>query len=131
MDRKSVFARVADSLRPGGTFCVQDVFLENSAYKPEFDMYWKTDVATVDEYVADAADAGLEVDAQVDLTDSTTDFWLHSTAWTEARLRLVGQGHPDHHHLRQSLRYHAIFHRAWQQSAFSVRLLRLRKPGRP
>jgi tocopherol O-methyltransferase len=129
MDRRAVFEVVARDLRPGGVFCVQDVFLRGVEHKAAFDQYWRTDIGTVKSYMDLAAQFGMELDSRRDLSERTTDFWLHSMAWTEARLAESDAGDPEHLRLLHSLREHARFYRAWRQGVFGIELLRFMRRG--
>ncbi|GAU70369.1 methyltransferase [Streptomyces sp. NBRC 110611] len=133
MPRRLVFGRLAELVRPGGWLCVQDVFLRRPRWQPAFDAYWKTSIGTKDEYVAAARDAGFVLDRDEDVSRWTSEFWVQSMAWAEARIvQLEAQWERDaqlHHRLVESLRWHAGFHRAWRDHAIEVRLLRFQRRG--
>ncbi|MEU1280072.1 class I SAM-dependent methyltransferase [Streptomyces sp. NPDC005805] len=127
MDRAAVFRRVAAALRPGASFCVQDVFLRDPAWKKTFDRYWATDIGTAEEYRRNAGAAGLTMDRNERVTERTSDFWVHSIAWIEAKLAATAPNTTEQARLLESLRRHALFYRAWREGAFDIRFLRFTK----
>ncbi|MFI6098026.1 SAM-dependent methyltransferase [Lentzea sp. NPDC051213] len=118
MRRDEVFARLGAVVRTGGALCVQDVFLNDPQWREPFDAYWKTAIGTVEEYVTHALAAGFALVTDEDVTDDTTEFWRQSADWAEAT---------DGERLRDSIHWHRNFHRAWQERAIHVRLLRFEK----
>jgi tocopherol O-methyltransferase len=129
MPREAVFSALAQAVRPGGSLCIQDVFLNHPAWRTDFDAYWKTTIGTVDEYTRAAARAGFTLDRNEDVTETTAPFWLQSMAWAEHRIAACSPDDAEHRRLAESVRWHGNFYRAWRDNAIHVKFLRFRRNG--
>ncbi|MFJ9419068.1 SAM-dependent methyltransferase [Streptomyces sp. NPDC101227] len=127
MPREDVISRLGGIVRPGGWLCIQDVFLQRPEWGTAFDAYWKTSIGTANEYVDAARRAGFALDRNEDVTAETTEFWVQSMAWAEARIMTLPPDAAERERLAQSVRWHANFFRAWLDGGIQVRILRFRK----
>lgn len=123
---KKWFARLAHLLRPGGVVCVEEPLVGKEEWATLFDHYWRTKIASVDEYVDAAAPAGFVLEKNVDLTDETTEFWSHSQAWVKMNIEHCDLDEKERTRLLNSLAWHALFHQAWSERGIEIRLLRFR-----
>lgn len=122
-----LFQRVAAVLVPGGVFGVEDVFLARSAWRLPFDVYWKTTVGTVPQYQHAAAQAGLALEHDLDVTADTSEFWRSSIAWARAKMAAPTISMADKTRLAYSIGWHRFFLQGWREGAYRVRILRFRK----
>ncbi|RCG20120.1 methyltransferase domain-containing protein [Sphaerisporangium album] len=127
--RAETFQRVGAALRPGGVFAVEDVFLADPAWREPFDEYWRTRIGTVTEYERAAGRAGLVMDRNVNVTAPTTEFWVQSMAWAQARLSERAVPAEEEQRLVRSIRGHLRFFLGWRDNAYHARILRFRKMG--
>lgn len=127
--RAQLFQRIAAALAPGGVFGIEDIFLARPGWRTLFDAYWKTRIGTLPEYQQAAEKAGLILEQNVDVTASTSTFWLHSVAWARARLAESATPEAEQDRLTRSIRWHSRFLRGWRDGAYQARILRFRKPG--
>lgn len=122
-----LFRRVAAMLVPGGVFGIEDVFLARSAWRLPFDAYWKTTVGTVPQYEEAAAQAGLALEHNLDVTADTSEFWRSSIAWARARMAGSTISMADKARLAYSISWHRFFLQGWREGAYRVHILRFRK----
>jgi tocopherol O-methyltransferase len=125
--RLRLFRRVAGVLDPGGVFGIEDIFLAQPAWRTIFDAYWKTSIGTVPQYEEAAAQAGLVLEQDQNVTAATSVFWRYSVAWARAKLAESAVGEPERERLTRSIRWHAQFDLGWRVGAYEVRILRFRK----
>ncbi len=125
-DRPQWFTRLSSLLRPGGYVCVEDTFLGKPEWAAPFDRYWRTRVAPVSEYIEAAEAAGFTLDRNEDITDETSDFWIHSQAWSRAAMSQQALIESEINRMPISINWHAKFYRAWKEHGIEVRLLRFR-----
>lgn len=125
--REQLFQRIAASLKPGGVFGIEDIFLAQEDWRAPFDYYWKTRIGTVREYEKAAAGAGMVLEQDADITEATSAFWLFSMSWAQARLAEPADG-ADQVKLARSIRWHRRFFRGWNDGAYEAHILRFRKP---
>ncbi|MET8976713.1 methyltransferase domain-containing protein [Streptomyces sp. NPDC004539] len=85
-DRPRWFERLSHLIRPGGSVCVEEVFLTRPRGADVWAEYFYTKPATVGDYAEAAEAAGFELVDDVDATPETAPFWDESTAWTKAVL---------------------------------------------
>lgn len=129
MPRPQLFQRVAAVLEPGAVFGIEDIFLTRPGWGAFFDTYWKTSIGTVAHYQHAAAQAGLVLERDLDITDGTAMFWRYSIAWARAKLAVPGIGTAEQERLMRSISWHRQFLRGWLEGAYRVRILRFRKRG--
>jgi tocopherol O-methyltransferase len=129
MPRPQLFQRVAAVLEPGGLFGIEDIFLARPAWRAMFDAYWKTSIGTIQQYQEAAAQAGLALEQDLDVTAGTSTFWRYSLAWAQARLADDAVSIAEKERLIRSVRWHSHFLRGWREGAFRARILRFRKRG--
>jgi tocopherol O-methyltransferase len=127
MPRPLLFQRVAAVLMSGGVFGVEDVFLAKSAWRAAFDTYWKTTIGTVPQYQQAAAQAGLALEQDLDVTADTSEFWRFSIAWARAKMAEPTVSTADKTRLACSISWHRLFLRGWREGGYRVRILRFRK----
>jgi cyclopropane fatty-acyl-phospholipid synthase-like methyltransferase len=90
LPRQEWFRRLKTLLRPGGRVFISDCFLgyrENRAYEDTFNAYWHARIGTVDEYVAAANEAGLELGGVEDLSSRVADFFSITRALIDIESR--------------------------------------------
>lgn len=75
LPRPEWFRRVRALLKPRGVVAVADIFLGRPELAAPFDRYWRTRVGTVDEYLAAADAAGLELEVRDDVSARVVGFW--------------------------------------------------------
>jgi tocopherol O-methyltransferase len=134
LPRDRWFRQLAGLVRVGGVVCIEDTFLGHASAKEDFDRYWKTNVGPVREYVEAAKAAGFELEKNVDVTESTSAFWLWSIAWSQCALGEADvKGDMDgseRRRLRRSIQWQRNFYCAWQMRDIEVRFLKFRFHGR-
>ncbi len=122
-----LFKRVAAMLVPDGVFGVEDVFLARPAWRLPFDAYWKSTIGTVPHYQQAAAQAGLALEQDLDVTADTSEFWRFSIAWARAKMAEPDTSMADKTRLAYSISWHRFFLQGWREGAYRVRVLRFRK----
>jgi tocopherol O-methyltransferase len=85
-NRPQWFERLARVLRPGGSVCIEEVFITRPHGADVWAEYFYTKPATVLDYVEAAKAAGFKLVDDVDATAETAPFWDESAAWTKAVL---------------------------------------------
>ncbi len=85
-DRPRWFERLSHVIRPGGSVCVEEVFLTRPRGADVWAEYFYCKPATVRDYAEAARAAGFELVDEVDATAETAPFWEESAAWTKAVL---------------------------------------------
>ncbi|KUN92516.1 methyltransferase [Streptomyces caeruleatus] len=85
-NRPQWFERLARVIRPGGSVCIEEVFITRPHGADVWSEYFYTKPATVRDYAEAARAAGFELVDDVDATSETAPFWEESTAWTKAVL---------------------------------------------
>lgn len=133
MDRVRLFQVMAQALRPGGWFGVQEHFLRRPEWTRFIDGYYRTRLGTLTEYItaAEAAGFGLEQDEEV--TDRVAEFWLQSMAWSTLELeraREAGAGPVPEERLTESALTHGKFYRLWRDRGIETRILLFRLKAR-
>ncbi len=129
MRRPQLFQRVAAVLEPGGVFGIEDIFLARPAWRALFDAYWTTSIGTAPQYLEAAAQVGLILEQELDVTEATSVFWRYSMAWARARLAEPSLSAPERVRLVRSIGWHHQFLLGWREGAYLVRILRFRKRG--
>ncbi|KND28706.1 methyltransferase [Streptomyces acidiscabies] len=85
-DRPRWFDRLSNIIRPGGSVCIEEVFITRPHGADVWAEYFYTKPTTVRAYAEAAEAAGFELVDDVDATPETAPFWDESTAWTKAVL---------------------------------------------
>jgi tocopherol O-methyltransferase len=129
MPRSEMFQRVADVLEPNGVFGIEDIFVTRPQWCKPFDDYWKTHIGTVPEYRHAAEQAGLTMECDLDVTESSVGFWVTSMAWARAKLDNPTISPNDETRLLSSIKGHSLFLQGWLNRAYEAHILRFRKPG--
>jgi tocopherol O-methyltransferase len=127
MPRPQLFQRMAALLVPGGVFGIEDAFVAEPAWQATFDGYWKTMIGTVPQYQQAAAQAGLVLEQDLDVTAETSEFWRFSIAWARAKLADPATTAADRTRLADSIGWHSLFLRGWCEGAYQMHILRFRK----
>jgi tocopherol O-methyltransferase len=127
MPRPLLFQRVAAMLMPGGVFGVAEALLAKPTWRAAFDDYWKTTIGTLPEYQQAAAQAGLTLEQDLDVTVETSEFWRFSIAWARAKMAEPTISAADRTRLARSIGWHRIFLQGWREGAYQHRILRFRK----
>lgn len=133
MDRQQLFSVMAQALRPGGWFGIQEHFLCRPEWGRFIDSYYRTRLGTLTEYLTAAGAAGFVLERDEDLTDRVTEFWVQSMAWSAMELdkALAGGAAPiRRERLMDSAITHGKFFRIWREHAVETRLLLFRLPAR-
>ncbi|MFE6843501.1 SAM-dependent methyltransferase [Streptomyces sp. NPDC057686] len=133
MDRERLFRVVAESLKPGGWFGIQEHFICRPEWTDFIDGYYKTRLGTLTEYLTAAEAAGFELEQDEDVTDRVAEFWVQSMAWNTAELDRAEQSGPRSawscERLRESTITHGKLFRIWRDHALETRLLLFRLGG--
>jgi tocopherol O-methyltransferase len=127
MSRPLLFQRVAAMLMPGGVFGVVEAFLAKPTWRAAFDDYWKTMIGTLPDYQQAAAQAGLALEQDLDVTAETSEFWRFSIAWARAKMAEPTISAAERTRLARSISWHRLFLRGWCEGAYQHRILRFRK----
>lgn len=125
--RSPLFRRVAAMLVPGGVFGVDEAFLAKPTWRAAFDDYWKATIGTFPDYQRAAAQAGLVLEQDLDITAETSEFWRFSIAWARAKMTEPTISAADRTRLARSISWHRLFLRGWREGAYQHRILRFRK----
>jgi cyclopropane fatty-acyl-phospholipid synthase-like methyltransferase len=129
MNRERLFSVMAQVLRPGGWFGIEEHFLRRMEWAGFIDRYYKTRLGTLAEYITAAKAAGFAVERDDDVTDRVTEFWVQSMAWSVMELdKAVCEGAVpiSRERLMDSAVAHGRFFRAWREHAVETRLLLFR-----
>ncbi|MFD5543635.1 SAM-dependent methyltransferase, partial [Streptomyces sp. NPDC127079] len=81
-DRARWFERLARALRPGGSVCIEEVFITRPHGADVWAEYFYTKPATVRDYAESSHAAGFDFLYVVDATSETAPFWEESTPWS-------------------------------------------------
>jgi len=92
--RNEWFRRLGSLLRPGGRVFIIDCFLGRPEYEEAFNLYWRTRIGTIDEYMAAAREAGLRSEVFDDISHRTEHFWTTTQALTKAEAQKGGSATP-------------------------------------
>lgn len=109
--RKQWFVRTASLLRPGGRLFIVDCFLVRPDYAEPFDRYWHTRIGTIDEYLAAAQEAGLQLGMLEDISHRTVHFWTTTQALIQVEARDQELSAAELERYNASLRAHALIGR--------------------
>lgn len=119
------FERLARVLRPGGSVCIEEVFITRPHGADVWAEYFYTKPATVLDYAEAARSAGFELVDDVDATSETLPFWEESAAWTKAVLDNDGSlSAVDRRQLRISLMANQALGTEWQAGGLRLGFLR-------
>ncbi|MFI1972401.1 methyltransferase [Streptomyces cinnamoneus] len=133
MDRERLFNVVANALKPGGWFGLQEHFLCRPEWTSFIDGYYKTRLGTLAEYITAAHRFGFTLEQDEDVTDRVAEFWVQSMAWTTAELDRVeraGAASPiSAERLLESALTHSKLFRVWRDHAVETRMLLFRLKG--
>lgn len=133
MDRERLFQVVAQALKPGGWFGLQEHFICRPEWSEFIDGYYRTRLGTLTEYITAAEAAGFELEQDEDVTDRVAEFWVQSMAWNTAELdRVEDTGAPSawsRERLQESTITHSRLFRIWRDHAMETRLLLFRLGG--
>jgi tocopherol O-methyltransferase len=80
LPRRAWFERAEELLRPGGCVFIIDCFLQRPSYAEFFNEHWRTRIGALDEYCEAARSSGLGLNAVVDVTERTVNFWTTTLA---------------------------------------------------
>lgn len=124
-DRPRWFERLARVLRPGGSVCIEEVFITRPHGADVWAEYFYTKPATVLDYVEAAEAAGFELVDDVDATSETSPFWDESAAWTKAVLDSDSSlSAVDRRQLRISLMANQTLGKEWRAGGLRLGFLR-------
>ncbi|MEU5313834.1 methyltransferase domain-containing protein [Streptomyces sp. NPDC021562] len=124
-DRPRWFERLARALRPGGSVCIEEVFITRPHGADVWAEYFYTKPATVRDYAEAAQAAGFELVDDVDATSETAPFWEESTAWTKAVLETdSGLSAVERRQLRISLMANQALGAEWRAGGLRLGFLR-------
>ncbi|MDX2939752.1 SAM-dependent methyltransferase [Streptomyces ipomoeae] len=119
------FERLARVLRPGGSVCIEEVFITRPHGADVWAEYFYTKPATVLDYAEAAKSAGFELVDEVDATSETLPFWEESAAWTKAVLDSDSSlSAVDRRQLRISLMANQALGAEWQAGGLRLGFLR-------
>jgi tocopherol O-methyltransferase len=103
LHRGKWFRRLASLLRPGGRVFIMDCFLGRIEYERPFNRHWLTRIGTIDEYLAAAGEAGLQVGPVEDISHLTQHFWTTTLALIQVETQ-DGEVGPDRAAQREASR---------------------------
>ncbi|WP_370062916.1 cyclopropane-fatty-acyl-phospholipid synthase family protein [Streptacidiphilus sp. MAP5-3] len=129
MDRARLFRVMAQALRPGGWFGVQEHFVRRPEWTGFIDGYYHTRLGTLTEYITAAREAGFELEQDEEVTDRVAEFWLQSMAWSTLeldRVRGSSGGPVAEERLTESALTHGTFYRLWRDRGIETRILQFR-----
>ncbi|WP_280718372.1 methyltransferase domain-containing protein [Kitasatospora sp. MAP5-34] len=130
MDREVLFENMAQAIRPGGWFGIQEHFVRRPEWTSFIDGYYKTRLGTLTEYISAARKAGFVLEDDEDITDRVTEFWVQSMAWTALeldRIEQAGESSPiARERLAESALTHGRFFRVWRDRSIETRILLFR-----
>jgi tocopherol O-methyltransferase len=106
--RRPWFRRLERLLRPEGHVFIFDCFLGRSEYEEPFNRHWCSQIGTLEEYVAAAADAHFGVETIKDVSLRTVPFWTRTLALLRLEAQDVGLSAPQRRKLEGSLLTHAL-----------------------
>lgn len=127
LPRKKWFRRLATLLRPGGRVFIMDCFLGRPQYQEQFNRYWRTRIGTVDEYLAAAAQAGLEAESVEDISHRTRHFWTTTLALIRAEVKDVQLSATEAIGYDPSLRAHSLVRQGLSDKGLRYALISFRK----
>ncbi|WP_308343320.1 methyltransferase domain-containing protein [Streptomyces sp. MK37H] len=124
-NRPQWFERLSHVLRPGGSVCIEEVFITRPHGADVWAEYFYTKPATVRDYTEAAQAAGFELVDDVDATSETLPFWEESAAWTKAVLDSDSSLSPvDRRNLRISLLANQALGAEWGAGGLRLGFLR-------
>jgi tocopherol O-methyltransferase len=129
LDRARLFRVMAQALRPGGWFGVEEHFVRRPEWTEFIDGYYRTRLGTLTEYITAAREAGFELEQDEEVTDRVAEFWLQSMAWSTLELERVrgsGAGPVAEERLAESALTHGTFYRLWRDRGIETRILLFR-----
>jgi tocopherol O-methyltransferase len=129
MDRTRLFRTMAQALRPGGWFGVQEHFVRRPEWTDFIDRYYRTRLGTLTEYITAAQEAGFDLEQDEEVTDRVAEFWLQSMAWSTLELdRVRGSAAAPvaEERLTESALTHGTFYRLWRDRGIETRILLFR-----
>ena len=119
------FERLARVLRPGGSVCIEEVFIARPHGADVWAEYFYTKPTTVLDYAEAAQSAGFELVDEIDATSETLPFWEESAAWTKAVLDSDSSlSAVDRRQLRISLMANQALGVEWQAGGLRLSFLR-------
>jgi cyclopropane fatty-acyl-phospholipid synthase-like methyltransferase len=125
LPRGEWFRRVRALLRPRGVVAIADVFLGRPEGASTFDRYWRTRIGTVNEYLAAADAAGLELEVRDDVSARVVGFWsLTLELQTHERMAARARGGTVQN---ESSREHLRLQQALMDGGLEYALLVLRR----
>lgn len=125
LPRVEWFRRVRALLRPRGVVAIADVFAGRPEVALPFDRYWRTRIGTVNEYLAAADAAGLELEVRDDVSARVVGFWS-LTLELQAHERMAARG-PGGLVRGESVREHLRLQQALMDGGLEYALLVLRR----
>ncbi len=130
-DRPQWFKHLARVLRPGGSVCIEEVFITRPHGADVWSEYFYTKPASVLEYAEAARSAGFELVDEVDATSETFPFWEESAAWTKATLDNGSSlSAVDRRQLRISLMANQALGAEWRAGGLQLGFLRFELTAR-
>lgn len=127
-NRPQWFERLARVIRPGGSVCIEEVFITRPRGADVWAEYFYCKPATVQDYAAAAKAAGFELVDDVDATAETAPFWEESAAWTQAVLDCDnGLSAVERRQMRISLLANQAQGAEWRAGGLKLGFLRFEK----
>jgi cyclopropane fatty-acyl-phospholipid synthase-like methyltransferase len=106
--RRPWFRRLERLLRPEGHVFIFDGFLGRSEYEEPFNRHWCSQIGTLEEYVAAAADAHFSVETIEDVSVRAVHFWTRTLALLHLEAQDARLSAPQRRKLEDSLLTHAL-----------------------
>jgi tocopherol O-methyltransferase len=127
LPRKKWFRRLATLLRPRGRVFVMDCFLGRPEYREQFNRYWRTQIGTIEEYLAAAAQAGLEAESVEDISSRTKHFWTTTLALIRAEVKDIQLSATDAIRNNASFRAHSLVRQGLSDRGLRYALISFRR----
>ena len=127
LPRRAWFRRLAGLLRPTGRVFLIDCFLKSSENEEAFNRHWHTRIGTINEYLAAAQAAGLQLEAIEDISDRTKHFWTTTLALMDAEYnerKLIAREAIRH---ADSVRAHSMVQQGLENRSFCYALMSFSK----
>jgi tocopherol O-methyltransferase len=129
LPRRKWFRRLASLLRPGGRVFIIDCFLGRTEFEEPFNRHWCTRIGTIDEYLAAAREADLQVESCEDISHRTEHFWTTTLALIGAEAEEMNIGAVPSARCEASCRAHALVRQGLSDGGLQYGLMSFSKHG--
>lgn len=106
--RRPWFRRLESLLRPDGRVFIFDTFLGHSEYEEPFNRHWRSQIGTVEEYLAAAREAGFKVARIEDVSARAIHFWTRTVALMQMEAQDRTSNDSAAPNMQESMRTHML-----------------------